>query len=90
MLNGECCMLYNSCVVKYSKICRAYGAFDAELCTTSWAPVLTNSKFGRVFLLTYGIVHNIEPRNLRNSIIGRDYTSHTSSESLKSLDFKSN
>ena len=31
------------------------GAFDAELCTTSWAPVLTNSKFGRVFLLTYGI-----------------------------------
>ena len=47
-------MLYNSCVVKYSKIDRAYGAFDAALCTTSWAPVLTNSKFGRVFLLTYG------------------------------------
>ena len=51
-------MLYNSCVVKYSIVySRAYGAFDAELCrpTTSWAPVLTNSKFGRVFVLIYGI-----------------------------------
>ena len=51
-------MLYNSCVVKYSIIySKAYGAFDAELCTTSRAPVLTNSKFGRVFVLTYGIFH---------------------------------
>ena len=31
-------MLYNSCVVKYSKIYRAY----AELCTTSWPSVLIN------------------------------------------------
>ena len=30
-------MLYNSCVVKYIKIYRAYGVYD------SWVPVLTNS-----------------------------------------------
>ena len=35
-------MLYNSCVVKYSKIYRACGACDAELCTTSWPSVLIN------------------------------------------------
>ena len=29
-------MVYNSCMVKYIKIYRAYGVFD------SWAPVLTN------------------------------------------------
>ena len=50
-------MLNSPCVVKYSIIYRACGALDAELCTTSWAPVLTNSKFQRVFLLTYGIFH---------------------------------
>ena len=38
-------MLNSPCVVKYSIIYRACGALDAELCTTSWAPVLTNSKF---------------------------------------------
>ena len=50
-------MLNSPCVVKYSIIYRACGALDVELCTTSCAPVLTNSKFQRVFLLTYGIFH---------------------------------
>ena len=38
---GECILLICSkfCVLVY----RVYGIFDAELCTTSWAPVLTNS-----------------------------------------------
>ena len=36
------------------------------------------------------IVHDIQARILPNGTIGRDYSSHTSSESLKSLDFKSN
>ena len=36
------------------------------------------------------LVHDINSRNLPNGIIGRDYASHTSSESSKSLDFKSN
>ena len=35
-------MLYNSCVVKYNKIYRAYGSFDAELCTTCWPSLLIN------------------------------------------------
>ena len=36
------------------------------------------------------LVHDINSRNLLHGIIGRDYASHTSSESSKSLDFKSN
>ena len=38
------------------------------------------------------LVHDINSRNLPNGIIGKDYAyaSHTSSESSKSLDFKSN
>ena len=41
---GECIFL-----VTCSKFCAlvygVYGIFDAELCTTSWAPVLTNRQF---------------------------------------------
>ena len=36
------------------------------------------------------VVHDIQARILPNGTIGRDYSNHTSSESLKSLDFKSN
>ena len=36
------------------------------------------------------LVHDIQARILSNGTIGRDYSSHTSSESLTSLDFKSN
>ena len=41
-------------------------------------------------ILNYDLISpDINPRNLPNGIIGRDYSSHTSSESSKSLDFKS-
>ena len=36
------------------------------------------------------IVHDIQARILSNGTIGRDYSNHTSLESLTSLDFKSN
>ena len=39
---------------------------------------------------THIVAHDINSRNLPNGINGRDYASHTSSESSKSLDFKSN
>ena len=36
----------------YVLVYRAYGAFDAELCTIIWAPVLTNRQF-KECMLTY-------------------------------------
>ena len=38
----------------------------------------------------FQLVHDIQARNLPIGTIGRDCSSHTSLESLKSLDFKSN
>ena len=40
---GECILV--TCSTFYVLVYRAYGVFDAELCTTIWAPVLTNRQF---------------------------------------------
>ena len=34
-----------TCSTFYALVYRAYGAFDDELCTTIWAPVLINRQF---------------------------------------------
>ena len=53
-------------------------------------PILPHPMHTLYSIPAHALVHDINSRNLPNGVIGRDYASHSSSESSKSLDFKSN
>ena len=78
--------------LKNGKVKAAVGAAEEllELKPTAVTLVLGTEELQKASAASVIIGHGIEARILPNGTIGRDYSSHTSSESLKSLDFKSN